>query len=245
MVKIKGRQMKSVDDARKSSKGGGGKGFINFIPEDGILVRLLAEPDGWWGYDEHYDADLGYYPCTVDDCVGCDNGTDKSFRYLVPALDIEEDRVIALKVPKSLASEMVSKYDRRKTVMDRDYFFYKEGSGMNNTKYKVDDEEKSRINLSKYEDDIPDLGEVLEEAWARVFDDDDSGSNDDDDDDRPRRSTRGAAKKAGSKKRAPAKKAARNRTDDDEPRRRVPAKKAGAAKKASARKTSARRTVRR
>lgn len=209
--RLKARKMRDIDDARRSSKGGGGEGFIMFVPEDGILVRLMAEPDEWWSYTEHYDKELGSFPCVDGDCVGCEQGMDESHRYLVPAVDINEDRALALKIPKSLANEMVSKFDRRHTVMDRDYFFRKEGSGMK-TKYKVDDEEKRRFNFDKYEQ--PDLGAVLVAAWNNVFGDGDTSSNhDDDDDDRPRRGSKRTSKKASRKvvsrgsKKAPTRKA--------------------------------------
>jgi len=212
--KIKGRKMKSISDVRKTSKGGGGAGFIKFIGEDGVTARLLTEPDEWWGFTEHYTEGIGYFPCVEGDCAGCDAGDNGSYRYLAPIVNREDDTVAILKIPKSLASDMMAKYDRRKTVTDRDYFFYKEGTGKNNTRYKVDDEEKSRINFDKYE--LPDLGAALVDAWERAFDsssDDDDNDDNDDVEDTPvrrRTTTRRVAKQ--------------DDDDDDEPASRRPVK---------------------
>lgn len=249
MVKLKARQMKSVADARKSSKSPTGT-FIKFISEDGIMARLLDEPDGWVAFAEHYDegGDLGYFPCVEGDCPGCDAGGKATQRYLVPIIDVEEDEAVVLKVPKSLAQELVSKYDRRGTLLDRDYFFFKEGSGKNGTRYKVDDEDKKRRNVDKFE--IPDLMAALQSAWDRAFDNGDD-EEDDEEETKPRRS----AKKAGAKKAAPRKAGGRTRrSNDDEddeddedeaPRRSVGkrAAKKAPARKAVAKKTGARRTT--
>jgi hypothetical protein len=128
---------------------------------------------------------------------------------------------------------MVAKYDRRNTVLDRDYYFYREGTGKNDTKYKVDAEDASSFKFSKYE--IPDLEAALVAAWERAFDE--GGDDDDDEDDEPRRRVK-----------RPAKSSTRRRPvddddddEDDEPRRRV---KRPATKKA-VKKTPKRRTVRR
>jgi len=226
---IKGRKMRSISDVRKSSKSGGGSGFIKYISADGVTVRFLTEPDEWWGYEEHYDeAAQRAYPCTEGDCPGCKAGVRGTMRYLAPAVNREDDGVLILKIPKTLASDMVSKYDRRKTITDRDYFLYKEGTGKNDTRYKVDDEEKTRFNADKYK--LPDIEAALMEMWNSVNGDDIDA--DDDEDERPAR-----------KRRVPVPRDDDDDEDDGSPNRRKkpvrkPVRKAG-------RKTSAARRIKR
>lgn len=205
---IKGRKMKSIADARKTSKGGGGEGFITYIGEDGLMLRLLAEPDEWWGYTEHYDDVLGSFPCVEGDCHGCANGDKGAFRYLVPAVGREDDKVLIVKVPKSLAQDLVTKYDRRKTLLDRDYFLYKEGTGKNNTRYKVDDEDTSKFNFGKYK--VPNLGAALVASWDRVF-----GDGEEEDEEEVAAPAR-RRKVAGNKKAATRRNSAIRGTDDDD-----------------------------
>lgn len=231
-VKIKGRKMKSVSDARKTSKGGGGENYITFITEDGITVRLLAEPDGWWGFDEHYVEALGgFFPCIEGNCAGCDAGAGASFRYLVPAVNREDDKVIILKVPKSLANDMVAKYDRRHTLLDRDYFFSRVGTGKNNTTYKVDDEDKTRFNASKYE--LPDLEASLVSAWERVFNTEDDEDDDEDMEETPRRRAKPAPPRRN-------RRAVQDDDDDDDedeaPRRAVKRKKSSGSTRSTGRR---------
>lgn len=179
MANIRGERAGSMKNLRKSlKKGAGGGTFIKRVPQnDSILVRFLTEPEDWFGYYEHYDSNSrNYYPCVEDDCPGCADDERRSFRYLANALDVDNDRVVPLKLPKSLANRIVIKFDKYNTIMDRDYDLISSGEGLD-TEYDVDPESKMKRNLAKY--DHLDLGAILEESWENVFGD----SNDDDDDD--------------------------------------------------------------
>lgn len=124
---------------------------IRRTPEDGITVRFLTEPEEWFEFFEHYDDTREgnyYYPCTEDD-EGCQNGDKPTKRYLANAVDVDEKKAIAMLLPQSLASMLVKKYDRFKTILDRDYFLSKEGSGFS-TEYDATPEPPSRMNTSRY-----------------------------------------------------------------------------------------------
>lgn len=230
MPKIKSEVMGSTAKARRTSKrGGGGAGFVKYIPaNDSVTVRFLTEPAGWVGYHEHFDEGLNRsYPCIEGDCPGCElaetNERAKAkYKYLVAVVDREDDQAKPLLVPKSLANRLITREDKYGTLMDRDYELSKSGKGLD-TEYDLDAQPKSSFNVGKY--DLPDLEAVLEAQWEDVH------GGDDEEEDEPRR----PAKKAVGKKAALARKRASRHDDEDErPRRtigrKVPAKKAVARK---------------
>lgn len=233
MPKIKGKQMDSMKSLKQSlKKSGGGKGFIKFIGDEGLTVRFLTEPEDWYSYDEHYDPGLKTsYPCIEGECPGCEQDLRRSSKYLAIVVNRADDKVESLKLPKSLANRLVAKFDKYETLMDRDFELSRAGSGLD-TEYDVDAEPVSKFPHSKYEEQMPDLEEVLQAAWDQAFGDDD---DDDEDDEPPRR--RGVTKKA-TKRALPVKKATGKRV--------APRKATGRtipAKKAAGKKTAARRRV--
>lgn len=173
-------EVKSIKALKRSLKRRSGSGqFLKRIPADGLTVRFLTEPDRWFKFFEHYDEsreDDRYFPCT-EDCPGCDEGISSSKRYLVNALDVEDNRVVPLVLPASLASNLLKKYDKFGTMMDRNYDLSKSGSGFD-TEYDALYDGPTRIKTARYE--LLDLEAVLL-AQLGVDDDDD----DDDDDDLP------------------------------------------------------------
>lgn len=172
--------MKALRQSLK--KGGSGAAFIKQVPaNDAMLVRFLTEPEEWFGYNEHYDQTRrAYYPCVADDCPGCAQDERKSFRYLANAVDLDEDRVIPLKLPKTLATRLTLKYDKYDTLMDRDYELTRSGEGLD-TDYDADAEAPMKRNMKKYEP--LDLGEILQGAWEYVF------GVEDDEEEKPKRSS--------------------------------------------------------
>lgn len=182
MAKIKGGAVKSMAGLKASLKKGGGSQYLTRVPsEESVTVRFLTEPEEWYGYYEHYDAIRKFYPCS-DDCPGCTEGDRPSGRYLANALDVSENRVVPLVLPKSAVSSLVKKHEKYGTMLDRDYEISRSGQGFD-TEYDVTPEAPTRINLSRY--DLLDLEELLESqlnmAEASEASDDDS----DDDDDMP------------------------------------------------------------
>ena len=136
--------------------------FIKNIPGDKVLtVRFLEEPEEWYAYRETYDPDIKrYYPVMDDSDIP--EGQRASTRYLVNALDRDTDHVIPLKIPQSLATRLMMRYEKYDTLTDRDYDLTKTGKGLK-TEYDVETGDRETIKLSKYE--LFDHEEVLEEAY--------------------------------------------------------------------------------
>lgn len=198
----------SVKELKKSLKRGGGGGYLKRIPADGLTVRFLTEPDKFVKYFEHYDPnrdDNRYFPCT-EDCAGCDEGLSASKRYLVNAVDVQENKVVPLVLPASLVGSLTKKYDKFGTLVDRDYELTKEGTGLD-TEYDALYDQPKKIKLDRYE--TLDLLAVLTSQLDGGDTDDDD--DDDDDDDKP-------VKKGKSKKDA---EPDNDEGDDDEPVKRT------------------------
>lgn len=215
MSTIKGGSVGTITRLKKSIKSGGRKDTIANIPEEGVTIRFLTEPTEWFEYFEHYDDSRTgsyYFPCS-EGCGFCDDnpGARASKRYLVSAVDTEENKAIALKLPLSVASTLMKKYDRYKTILDRDYYLSKEGSGMD-TEYDVTPEPPAKFNVGKY--DLIDAEAILSSMLDQA---DDVEDDDEDEDERPARKSRGTS----SKKRASSKTAVKKRRpvevdEDDE-----------------------------
>lgn len=253
----------SLNDLKKSTKraGGGASGKIGFIPEDPITVRFLSEPETWVGYYEHYNgpnADPRYSPCVKDSSPGgCDyepyQGNKPAFRYLANAYNVDQSKVQALKMPKSLVEQLVTFAAKYGTILDRDYELSRSGSGMDTT-YSAVPEDKSPIKIARFRKEMSDLEQLLED-WADEQDaaDDDEDEDDedvytdedDDDEDEPevprRRPTRKVTPKSEFRpKRRPASTKGVEDDEDEKPRRTT---KKSAAKKTVVSKTSTTRKV--
>lgn len=168
--------------------------WITMVGDDGITVRFLTEPEGWEGFHEYFDESIGHYaPVGADEDV-----SDKSVqpRFLALALDVDEDRVISLRMVKTLANQVYDFYENYGTLLDRDYHLGRTGKSVQ-TRYNAIPQDKKRRAISKYLDDAPDLAETLGAKYRFLetlradidkADDDDeeafrSSSDDDDDDD--------------------------------------------------------------
>lgn len=150
-------------------KGGGNDQFLQRVPaDDSIMVRFLTEPDEWQSYFEHYDQVMRYYPCS-DDCPGCTEGNRPSQRYLANVLDIQNDRVVPMVIPKTLVTKLLNSYDRYTTMTDRDYDLIRLGSGLD-TDYDRSPEAPAKRSVNKYT--LLDLEAVLENQLRRAFDQD-------------------------------------------------------------------------
>lgn len=193
-MKLAAKQMGSMKAVKESLKKGGGsdKTWIKNIPADGIIVRFLTEPEHWFGYYEYYDSDNKQFVPMAEGEILPD-GVRPSFRYLTNALDVETDRVIPLKLPKTAANSLIIKYDKYETLLDRNYELDKHGEGLDTT-YDVTPTGPSQMVLSKY--DLLDLESILvdarnmalgetdtEQSSKGSFNDDDIDTDDDDDDD--------------------------------------------------------------
>jgi len=161
-MKLAGKQMGSMRAVKESLKkgGGGDTTWIKNIPADGIVVRFLTEPEQWFGYYEYFDTENKTFVPMAEGEVLPD-GARPSFRYLTNALDVEQDRVIPLKLPKTAANSLIIKYDKYETLMDRNYELDRHGEGLDTT-YDVTPTAPSQMTVGKY--DLLDLESVLVDA---------------------------------------------------------------------------------
>lgn len=141
-------------------------------------VRFLQDPENWLKYREHYSQATKYFPCTQDEtCPGC-NSEDQRMRYpsrkyIAQALIVNEDgakdvgKVRALKLTVDLANRLVNKADRNGgTLLNRDYTIIRIGNDQNTT-YDIEVEDKSDLDLSKYE--FVDAEKILEESYEAAW----------------------------------------------------------------------------
>jgi hypothetical protein len=160
--KIAGKKLGTIEAVKASLKKGGGSTatYIKYVPEDGLVVRFLTEPEEWFGYQEYYDAENKMYVPMVEGEVLPDD-TRPSFRYLTNALIVAEDTVVPLKLPKTLANLLMISYEKYDSISDRNYELDKHGTGIDTT-YVSTPEAPSKMNTSKYE--LLDLALVLEQT---------------------------------------------------------------------------------
>ena len=163
---IKGGEFGSIQKVKASLKKAS-NAFIKQIPaNDVLLVRFLEEPDKWYGYYERYDEEVrAYYP--VLESESFPSGDRKpSFRYLANVIDLGDDKVIPLKMPKDLANRLFTKYERNHTILDRDYELSRTGEGLE-TVYDCTPEPPSKKDVRRYK--LMNLEQVLLDAHAFVF----------------------------------------------------------------------------
>jgi len=170
-VKLSAKKMGTIKALKETLKKGGSSSatYIKNVPSEGITVRFLTEPEEWFGYFEYWDdSSKNFVPMAEGEIIP--DGSRPSFRYLAVALDVETDRVVPLKLPKTAANVLILKYDKFDTMMDRNYELQKHGEGLDTT-YDVTPDGPSKMNLAKY--DLIDLEEVLVNARKMALGEDD------------------------------------------------------------------------
>lgn len=181
VAKLKGGKAGSIKALKsKLKKGSGGDQFLTRVPSEGSLIlRFLSEPEEWVEYFEHFERDRNgswSFPC-IENCPESHEGDDKpKKRYLAPAVDTQENKVVPVQLPVSAVSALVKKYEKHGTIMDRDYEISKSGTGFD-TEYDVDAEAPTRMNLKRF--DIPDLEAILQSQLE-------TSDDEDDEDDKPK-----------------------------------------------------------
>lgn len=155
------------------SGGTGVSGVITWVRADPgqLTVRFLTELTDFEYYQECWPVGKGRpFPLAE----GLQEGTDyqrKNDMYLANALDVENDRVIALQIKPSVLASLMLKHERYGTIMDRDYTIVRYGEGLN-TEYSLENEGPSKRNLAKYQ--LYDLSQVIQDAYDDVFGSDES-----------------------------------------------------------------------
>lgn len=151
---------------------------------ESLTIRFLEEPDKWFGYNEHWMKDGGPIPCIADDCTGCDSDEEserrKNPRYLVNVYCADENKVIPLKMTKTAADIAFRYYEKRGTILDRDYEFSRSGAGMQDTKYLLEPDVPSKFSKKVKLLDL----EAIVMSMLGDFDEDD---DEEEEEDRPAR----------------------------------------------------------
>lgn len=129
----------------KASLSSSGSKFAQRVPDEGIEVRFLTEPEDFWAVEIHY-GNKESFPCTGadDGCIGCEEGFDKGQKWYANVYWPDEDRVVVFEMGKSVFQALMKKYDRYNTVMDRNYEVTKEGTGQQ-TRYDMEALDKTHI----------------------------------------------------------------------------------------------------
>lgn len=168
-------------------KGGSGSGAIFRLKADETLkVRFLQEPDDWHEAYHHY-IDQKFYWCSRRNCEHCDGGNRPRKAALANVVimgsprDGDVGKVVVMQMPPSLADQVLKRHEKFGTVTDRDYDLSREGSGLNDTKYSVDYDDRKRRDLSRWDDKLHDITAIVSADLASS-----GGSAPDDDEDEPR-----------------------------------------------------------
>jgi cold shock CspA family protein len=156
-------------------------------------IRLLTEPDQWEMYDRHWWDGGEKHPCTGEGCVSCETDQALADCLFFPVLEIDSDtgkgkRIMLYEPPKSVLNDLVKvHYKRRGTLTDRDYTISRTGSGKNNTRYTVSNEDKKKreTEIKKAEKSDPvdidvEMQALLDKHLRSLNKVDDDGDDDDD-----------------------------------------------------------------
>jgi hypothetical protein len=125
---------------------------LTFKEGEARTVRFLHEPfnkrNPWVEYQEHYVPGSGggngaYVPC-IEDCR-LDGDIRAGKRWYVNVWDRDSKQVRLLKLTGAMIENLIIKYERRGTIMDRDYSITRTGEGTD-TKYHIEAEEKEAFD---------------------------------------------------------------------------------------------------
>ena len=190
--KLKGGVVGTRKALKKSATASTGQ-WIKTIPEEGIIVRFLQEPEEWISYMRYYDEGLENYIPLLDG-EDAPKGARVQQRYATNALDTDADRVIVIDIPKSLLKTVLKLLDKYDTLVDRDYELSRTGTGLD-TDYDILPEDKIKRNVSKYElSDVEEFILNIRDANLNPTDDDEDEESEEE---TPRRGrARADAKKA-------------------------------------------------
>ena len=179
MVSFASKAGNNVRQDIKSASGGGAGYLRTFKDGKDCRVRFISDPEEWLKYREHYSQETKYFPCTQEnDCPGCTSENERmqyaSRKYIAQVIIVQEDgandegKVRAVKLTVDLANRLVNKADRNGgTLTNRDYTIIRIGNDKNTT-YDVEVEDKSNVDLSKFEqvDVEAILNQMYESAWG-------------------------------------------------------------------------------
>ena len=146
---------------RMESKGGGGDSLpiVRIKKDQPLLVRFLTEPTEWSTYDEYYDPEerKSY---VVHPGQSAPAEVRLASRYLANVLLVDDDKVLALMMPQTLAQRIYARWtlSKKDTICDRDFELARMGEGLKTT-YMEAPEAPHERPLTKYT--LLDLEDVI------------------------------------------------------------------------------------
>lgn len=147
-----------------------GGNFIRTFKEGDTVGVILAKPESWHGYLEHYNTNPGGYsfPCTQEaDCPGCtaenERMRQRNPKVLFPML-VEEKWVNVYSIGKKFAERLAKRAEKD---LNREYTITRIGMDQK-TDYDVESGDTVRIDFDQYE--VPDMEQMLvdryNESWG-------------------------------------------------------------------------------
>lgn len=146
-------------------KSGGGTGVLTRLKADAVLkVRFLQDPEDWHEAYYHFIDNKFSWCSNTKDCGGCKIGVKKSKLALANAVDLQAGKVIIVQLPPSLADPLAARADkmaeRGRSLTDHDIDLSREGSGLTDTRYSFDPDDRRKMNLERYQ--LHDIGTVIQ-----------------------------------------------------------------------------------
>lgn len=121
-AKRKGLSVKTyagLNEKRMKSGGGGGMRVI-IKQGDTVPVQFLQTPKQFVEFDQHQwreDGVWNYVPCAGDDCPICEHEDQtrakRHYKFIANVYDLKEKRVAILEGPKTLATQIFYRYQRK------------------------------------------------------------------------------------------------------------------------------------
>lgn len=155
-------------NAKQSLKGNRGSGNLRRLkPDETLKVRFLQDPEEWHKGYYHWLGQNFLWCSREKSCPGCKAGDRPKMMALANAViisssdDKEAMKVVVVQMAPTLANTLLKFYEKRGTLLDRDYDLTREGSGMNDTVYSADPDDPRKRNLSRFEESLHDIGELI------------------------------------------------------------------------------------
>lgn len=185
----------SVRNAKQSLKGNRGSGNLRRLkPDETLKVRFLQEPEDWHKGYYHWLGQNFIWCNRLKSCLGCKAGDRPKMMALANAViisssdDKEAMKVVVVQMAPTLANTLLKFFEKRQTLMDRDYDLTREGSGQNDTVYSADPDDPRKRKLSRFDESMHDIGELIRGELGEE-------DSDDEEDEAPR-STKKSVKKS-------------------------------------------------
>lgn len=164
----------SINAVRRALAQSGGASsrqkLIFLRPDSSVKVRFLQEPAEFCQYYEHYVPETkNFVPAIENDPLDehpNPRARGRAMRHLVNVLDLESSQIRILKMNQDLTNRVILRYQKYKTLLDRDYEIMREGSGFDSS-YDITPESPVPVDIQRYRPKLFDLELYLLEEVDR------------------------------------------------------------------------------